>query len=31
MIYSVAFLVLAQKLIILSDRRKKNVVFLLYG
>jgi len=31
MIYSVAFLVLGQKLIILSDRRKKDAVFLVYG
>jgi len=31
MIYSVAFLVLGQKLIILSARRKKDAVFLLYG
>jgi len=31
MIYSVAFLVLGQKLIILSDRRKKDAVFLLDG
>jgi len=32
MIYiSVAFLVLGKKLIILSDRRKKDGVFLLYG
>ena len=32
MIYiSVAFLVLGKKLIILSDHRKKDAVFLLYG
>jgi hypothetical protein len=32
MIYiSVAFLVLGKKLIILSERRKKDAVFLLYG
>jgi hypothetical protein len=32
MIYiSVAFLVLGKKLIILSDRRKKDAVFLLYA
>jgi len=31
MIYSVAFLVLGKKLIILSERRKKTAVFLLYG
>ncbi len=31
MIYSVAFLVLGQKLIILSHRRKKDAVFLVYG
>jgi hypothetical protein len=31
MIYSVAFLVLGQKLIILSHCRKKDAVFLVYG